>query len=109
MFFQCAHISKKIPLKTIFLHGLMLDAKGHKMSKSLGNGIDPMQVIEQYGADALRTFLTSTATMGEDLCYSEEKIKYYATFINKIWNAHNLLSNYPYKKVSLNNLHLFDQ
>jgi valyl-tRNA synthetase len=76
MFFQCGHISKKIPLKNIFFHGLIRDEKNRKMSKSLNNGIDPMKVIDEYGADALRSFLVSTATVGEDLRYSQEKIRY---------------------------------
>jgi valyl-tRNA synthetase len=84
MFFQCAHLTKQIPIKTVFLHGLILDEQGRKMSKSLGNGVDPMQVIDNYGADALRMFLTSTASVGEDLCFSNEKVKYYASFVNKL-------------------------
>jgi valyl-tRNA synthetase len=84
MFFQCAHITKQIPIKTIFLHGLILDEHGHKMSKSLGNGIDPMKVIEDYGADALRIFLTSSASVGDDLCFNKEKVNHYTNFINKL-------------------------
>jgi valyl-tRNA synthetase len=84
MFFQCAHLTKQIPIKTVFLHGLILDEQGRKMSKSLGNGVDPMEVIDNYGADALRMFLISTASVGEDLCFSNEKVKYYAGFVNKL-------------------------
>jgi valyl-tRNA synthetase len=76
MFFQCGYISRQIPLKNIFFHGLVRDESNRKMSKSLNNGIDPMKVIDEYGADALRMFLVSTVTVGEDLKYSEEKIKY---------------------------------
>jgi valyl-tRNA synthetase len=76
MFFQCGHITNKIPLKNVLFHGLIRDELNQKMSKSLNNGIDPMDVIENYGSDALRMFLVSTATVGEDLRYSEEKIKY---------------------------------
>ncbi|GHU48829.1 hypothetical protein FACS1894218_6760 [Bacilli bacterium] len=77
MFFQCGHISKTIPLEHIFFHGLIRDEQNRKMSKSLGNGINPMDVVSKYGADALHMFLTSTATVGEDLRYSDEKIQYY--------------------------------
>jgi valyl-tRNA synthetase len=76
MFFQCGNISKQIPLKNILFHGLIRDEFNRKMSKSLNNGIDPMKVIDEYGADALRFFLVSTVTVGEDLRYSNEKIKY---------------------------------
>jgi valyl-tRNA synthetase len=84
MFFQCAHLTKKIPLKAVLFHGLVRDEQGRKMSKSLNNGINPMEVIKKYGADALRMFLTSTATLGEDLRYSENKIQYYWSYINKL-------------------------
>jgi valyl-tRNA synthetase len=77
MFFQCGHESGKIPLKNIFFHGLIRDELNRKMSKSLGNGVDPMKIIDEHGADALRMFLTSTATVGEDLRFSNEKINYY--------------------------------
>jgi valyl-tRNA synthetase len=77
MFFQCGHISKSIPLETIFFHGLIRDEQNRKMSKSLGNGIDPMDAVNKYGSDALHMFLTSTATVGEDLRYSDEKIQHY--------------------------------
>jgi valyl-tRNA synthetase len=77
MFFQCISFSNQIPLKNIFFHGLIRDEQNRKMSKSLDNGIDPMKVIDMHGADALRMFLTSSATVGEDLRYSSEKIEYY--------------------------------
>jgi valyl-tRNA synthetase len=69
------------------IHGLVRDAQGRKMSKSLGNGVDPMDVIEQYGADALRFFLTTNSTPGQDLRYMEEKVEAAWNFINKLWNA----------------------
>ncbi|MDR0674785.1 MAG: valine--tRNA ligase [Mycoplasmataceae bacterium] len=94
MFFQCGYISRQIPLKNIFFHGLVRDESNRKMSKSLNNGIDPMKVIDEYGADALRMFLVSTVTVGEDLKYSEEKIKYRWSFINKLWNAHSFLKQF---------------
>jgi valyl-tRNA synthetase len=76
MFFQCGHLTNTVPIKNILFHGLVRDELNRKMSKSLNNGIDPMQVINEHGADALRMFLVSTATVGEDLRYSQEKIEY---------------------------------
>ncbi len=92
MLFQCSYNTKKIPINKILIHGLIRDSQNRKMSKSLGNGVDPMDVIDQYGSDALRMFLTSTASLGEDLRYDEEKIGFYANFFNKIWNAKNFIS-----------------
>lgn len=97
MLFQCAYLTNKISLKTIYFHGLIRDEQNRKMSKSLGNGIDPMQLIEETGCDSLRLFLISTSTIGDDLRFSREKIKYYWSFINKLWNAHNFLSQFKYK------------
>jgi valyl-tRNA synthetase len=84
MFFQCGQISQQIPFKHIFFHGLIRDESNRKMSKSLNNGIDPMKVIDEYGTDSLRMFLVATATVGEDLRYSEEKIEYRWSFLNKL-------------------------
>ncbi len=81
------YFTNKIPFKNVLIHGLIRDSQGRKMSKSLGNGIDPMDVIHKYGCDSLRLFLTTTATLGEDLNYSEEKIKANWNFINKLWNG----------------------
>lgn len=75
------------PFNNVLIHGLIRDSQGRKMSKSLGNGIDPMDVIDQYGCDSLRLFLTTTSTLGEDLNFSEEKIKANWNFINKLWNG----------------------
>ncbi len=66
------------------IHGLIRDEKGRKMSKSLGNGIDPISVVKQYGSDCLKLFLTSSTTLGEDLNFSPQKIKYYSNVLNKI-------------------------
>jgi valyl-tRNA synthetase len=76
MLTQCSYIDDTNPLKNVLLHGLVRDENNKKMSKSLGNGIDPMDVIDKYGADSLRAFLISTATAGEDLRYSTQKIEY---------------------------------
>jgi len=75
------------PFNDVLIHGLIRDAKGKKMSKSLGNGIDPMDVIEEYGTDALRFFLLTNSAPGQDIRYSEEKIRDAWNFINKLWNA----------------------
>lgn len=98
MLFQCSYLNKKIPINHILIHGLIRDNQNRKMSKSLGNGIDPMDVIDKYGTDSLRMFLTSTASLGEDLRYDEEKIGFYSNFFNKIWNAKNFISNYLSKE-----------
>lgn len=79
--------TNKRPFDNVLIHGLIRDSQGRKMSKSLGNGIDPMDVVDQYGCDSLRLFLTTTSTLGEDLNFSEEKIKANWNFINKLWNG----------------------
>lgn len=85
---------KKIkPFKHCLIHGLIRDEEGRKMSKSLGNGIDPIDVVEQYGSDCLKLFLTSSATLGEDLNFSQQKIKYYSNVLNKIWNSYQLIKD----------------
>lgn len=87
MIFQGLHFMKEKPFKKCLIHGLIRDAQGRKMSKSLGNGIDPIDVINQYGVDALRYFLTTSTSPGLDTRYSEEKIKASEAYLNKIWNA----------------------
>ena len=76
-----------IPFKDVVVHGLVRDSQGRKMSKTLGNGVDPMEVIEEYGADALRFSVISGTTMGNDIKYMPEKLDQAANFANKIWNA----------------------
>ncbi len=87
MTFQGLHFTGKRPFKDCLIHGLIRDAQGRKMSKSLGNGIDPMDVIDEYGVDALRFFLTTNSTPGQDMRYIPEKVEASWNFINKIWNA----------------------
>ncbi|MDP2874196.1 MAG: valine--tRNA ligase [bacterium] len=77
----------KVPFQTIYLHGLVRDAFGKKMSKSKGNGIDPLEVVAKYGADALRVALIIGSAPGNDMSLGEDKIKGYRNFANKIWNA----------------------
>ncbi len=87
MTFQSLHFMKERPFETVYIHGLIRDKLGRKMSKSLGNGVDPMDVIHEYGADALRYYLSTSTAGGTDLRYEEEKVKSTWNFINKIWNA----------------------
>ena len=87
MTFQGLHFTNTRPFNDCLIHGLIRDKMGRKMSKSLGNGVDPMDVIEEYGCDALRFFLTTASAPGQDLRYDEEKVKGEWNFINKLWNA----------------------
>ena len=87
MIFQSLEFTGQRPFENVLIHGLVRDAEGRKMSKSLGNGVDPMDVIEKYGADSLRYFLTTNSAPGQDLRYFEEKVESTWNFINKIWNA----------------------
>lgn len=87
MIFQSLTFTGKRPFKHVLIHGLMRDAQGRKMSKSLGNGIDPMDVIDKYGVDSLRWFLSTGNTAGQDVRFSYDKIESAWNFINKIWNA----------------------
>ena len=80
------HMGEK-PFDTVLIHGLVRDSQGRKMSKSLGNGIDPLEIIDEYGADALRFMLASGNSPGNDMRYSDEKVKSSRNFANKLWNA----------------------
>ncbi|WP_178198190.1 valine--tRNA ligase [Ligilactobacillus sp. Marseille-Q7487] len=87
MMFQSVEFTKRRPFKHVLIHGLIRDEQGRKMSKSLGNGIDPMDVIDKYGADALRWFLSNGSAPGQDVRFSYTKMDAAWNFINKIWNA----------------------
>ncbi len=87
MIFSGLEYTGKAPFDTVLIHGLVRDAQGRKMSKSLGNGIDPLEIIAQYGADALRLTLVLGSTPGNDMRFSDEKIKASRNFANKLWNA----------------------
>ncbi|MDK3849337.1 valine--tRNA ligase [Staphylococcus pseudintermedius] len=87
MIFQGLEFTGQKPFNDVLLHGLVRAEDGRKMSKSLGNGVDPMDVIDQYGADSLRYFLATGSSTGHDLRYSTEKVESVWNFINKIWNA----------------------
>ncbi len=113
MAFQARHFTMNRPFKDVLIHGLLRDAQGRKMSKSLGNGIDPMKVIEEYGIDALRFFLTTNSTPGQDMRYIPEKVEAAGNFINKIWNASrfvfmNLPEGMKVEDVDLTHLSLAD-
>lgn len=96
MIFQSLEFTGQTPFQKVLIHGLIRDPQGRKMSKSLGNGVDPMDVIDAYGADALRYFITTTATPGLDSRYMEEKVAASANYLNKIWNASRyILGNLP--------------
>ncbi|MGL4391036.1 MAG: class I tRNA ligase family protein, partial [Carnobacterium maltaromaticum] len=87
MIFQSLEFTGKRPFQKALIHGLIRDEDGRKMSKSLGNGIDPMEVIDKYGADALRWFLSNGSAPGQDVRFSYDKMDAAWNFINKIWNA----------------------
>lgn len=87
MIFTALEFKKEVPFKEVFIHGLVLDPQGRKMSKSLGNGVDPIEVIDQYGADTLRFMLITGNTPGNDLRFQFERLEGARNFANKIWNA----------------------
>ncbi|WP_163526486.1 valine--tRNA ligase [Halobacillus ihumii] len=87
MIFQSIEFTDRRPFEDVLIHGLVRDAEGRKMSKSLGNGVDPMDVIEKYGADSLRYFLSTGSAPGQDLRFQWEKVESTWNFANKIWNA----------------------
>ena len=96
MIFSGLAYTGKAPFSTVCIHGIVRDSQGRKMSKSLGNGIDPLEVIAQYGADALRFMLVDGSTPGNDMRYSEKKVEAARNFANKLWNATRfVLMNLP--------------
>ena len=102
MIFSGLEHTGKIPFDTVLIHGLVRDAQGRKMSKSLGNGIDPLEIIDQYGADALRFTLATGNTPGNDMRFSDEKVIASRNFANKIWNASRfVLMNLKDEKMDL--------
>ena len=87
MIFESLEMTGQRPFKEVVIHGLVRDELGRKMSKTLGNGVDPIQVIADYGADALRYFLTTNSTPGQDMRYIDEKVQAASNYLNKIWNS----------------------
>ena len=106
MVFQSEELNNVRPFKECLIHGLIRDKQGRKMSKSLGNGVDPMDMIELYGADALRNYLVTDVAPGTDLRFDEDKIKSNWNYINKIWNASRfvLMNIEDLKEIKLDNL-----
>lgn len=87
MIFSGLEFTDQVPFKDVLLHGLIRDSEGRKMSKSLGNGVDPLEIIEKYGADAMRYMLSTSSTPGQDLRFRIERVEQTRNFANKIWNA----------------------
>lgn len=114
MIFQSLHFTEERPFEHVLIHGLIRDEQGRKMSKSLGNGVDPMDVIDEYGADTLRFFLTTNSAPGVDLRYIPEKLEASWNFINKIWNSArfvlmNIDDEMKFEELSFDNLNLCDK
>jgi len=105
MIFTALEFTEQMPFHDVLMHGLVRDSEGRKMSKSLGNGVDPLEVIEQYGADAMRFMVSTNSTPGLDLRYREEKVEQARNFANKIWNASRFvrmnLDGFSYEDVDL--------
>jgi valyl-tRNA synthetase len=114
MAFQSLHFLDKKPFHDVLVHGIIRDAQGRKMSKSLGNGVDPIQVIEKYGTDALRIYLASNSSPGQDTRYIEEKVESQANYLNKVWNSARFILSYideTYQsnpQLDLTKLHMID-
>ena len=94
MIFSGIEYMGEVPFKHVFINGLVRDAKGRKMSKSLGNGVDPLDIIRDYGTDALRLSLIQNITPGNDVRYIPEKVEASRNFVNKLWNAARFANNY---------------
>ena len=114
MIFQSLHFTEERPFEHVLIHGLIRDEQGRKMSKTLGNGVDPMDVIDEYGADTLRFFLTTNSAPGMDLRYIPEKLEASWNFINKIWNSArfvlmNIDDEMKFEELSFDNLNLCDK
>ena len=113
MTFQGLHFTSLRPFKDCLIHGLIRDKQGRKMSKSLGNGVDPMDVIDKYGCDSLRFFLATSSSLGMDLRYDEEKVASTWNFINKLWNASRFvlmtLDDFKEENMTFENLTLPDK
>ncbi len=111
MIFMGLEFQKEVPFHQVMIHGLVLDAQGRKMSKSLGNGVDPIEVIQDYGADTLRFMLITGNTPGNDLRFQPDKLEATRNFANKIWNASRfvLLNLNDYQSAARGELELIDQ
>jgi valyl-tRNA synthetase len=105
MIFTALEFTEQVPFKDVLIHGLVRDAEGRKMSKSLGNGVNPLDVIRQYGADAMRFMISTGSTPGQDLRFRYEKVEQARNFANKIWNASRFalmnLEGFSYEDIDL--------
>ena len=93
MMSQGLELTGKVPFKDVLIHGIVRDSEGRKMSKTLGNGIDPLDIVDKYGADSLRFSVLSGTTMGNDIRFMPEKLEQASNFANKIWNAAKFITN----------------
>ena len=114
MIFDSLEFTKKSPFKKCLIHGLIRDSQGRKMSKTLGNGIDPIDVIDKYGVDALRYFLTTGSAPGQDIRYMEEKVIASSNYLNKIWNSaryvlESLGEDFTREEINFDKLHKVEQ
>ena len=105
MMSQGIEFTGKAPFKDILIHGMVRDSQGRKMSKTLGNGIDPIEIIDKYGADSLRFAVISGTTMGNDIRYMPEKLEQASNFANKIWNATKFITNNEVKEEDILKFH----
>ncbi len=105
MMSQGIEFTGKAPFKDILIHGMVRDSQGRKMSKTLGNGIDPIEIIDKYGADSLRFAVISGTTMGNDIRYMPEKLEQASNFANKIWNATKFITNNEIKEEDIIKFH----
>ena len=105
MMSQGIEFTGKAPFKDILIHGMVRDSQGRKMSKTLGNGIDPIEIIDKYGADSLRFAVISGTTMGNDIRYMPEKLEQASNFANKIWNATKFITNNEVKEEDIVKFH----
>lgn len=105
MMSQGIEFTGKAPFKDILIHGMVRDSQGRKMSKTLGNGIDPIEIIDKYGADSLRFAVISGTTMGNDIRYMPEKLEQASNFANKIWNATKFITNNEVKEEDIIKFH----
>lgn len=111
MMSQGLEFTGQAPFKDILIHGMVRDSQGRKMSKTLGNGIDPIEIIDEYGADSLRFAVISGTTMGNDIRYMPEKLEQASNFANKIWNATKFIRNNDVKDEDIIEFHeeVFDK
>jgi len=109
MILMSRYLIHQIPFKRVYLHGMLRDAKGQKFSKSLGNGVNPLEIIEQYGADALRMSMIVGTSPGADSKFDISKVKAYSKFANKIWNATRFVLEQNVNNENLDQVELDDE